>query len=180
LNETITQTIFDAVRGKIENLYHRYLDGKQSRLYIVAHSFGTLAVTNALMLGDPGATVEALVLLGSIVPRAFPWDPLVERGQLRRAPLAIVRPLDGVVLGARLVGGGTSGTFGFIANGVHLPTETYKNGGHTAYDPDDAADIATVVRDGIDQVDAMSYPKWWEQCGTMTRLRVKFGRLFKR
>lgn len=171
LSEAVAQTIFQAVRDKIKLVCS---DNSKRRLYVVAHSFGTLAVVKALEMHIPGANIEALILLGSIIKQAHYWDGLIESNVLRNAPFAIVRPLDHVVLfGARRVGGGASGALGFIANGKYLVRETYKDGGHTAYDPHDGPDIVTIVRLGIESVAQTKYARWLENCGTLRRLWAK-------
>jgi len=156
--------VTQAIRDKIELIDFRDLRDSKRRLYVVAHSFGTLAVVRALEMRVPGVTIEALILLGSVVRRDYNWDGLVETNQLRNPRFAVVRPLDTVVRGAGVVGGAPSGASGFIANGRYLARETYKNGGHTAYDPDDGPDIVTVMRLGIDNVARTSYPDWQKDC----------------
>ena len=177
LSKTVRQTIFQAVREKIELVHLKYVRETRRRLYIVAHSFGTLAVVRALEMHIPGATIEALVLLGSIVPRQHYWDGLVESNQLRHAPFAVVRPLDRVVLGAHYVGGEASGAFGFIPNGRHRVYETFKSGGHTAYDPDDGPDIVSIVRSGVLAAARTDYPDWWRGCPRSQRVFATLGKL---
>jgi hypothetical protein len=179
LSEAVTHAIFQAIRDKIELVYLKHLRDSKRRLYVVAHSFGTLAVVRALEMRIPGATIEALILLGSIVPRDYRWDGLVEDNQLRNAPFAVVRPNDEVVLRAGLVGGAASGAMGFIANGRFRVLETYKNGGHTAYDPDDGPDIVAIVRSGIESVALTNYAGWQKSCGSLRGWRARLSRLFR-
>jgi serine/threonine protein kinase len=49
---------------------------------IVAHSFGTYILGNAL-LRYPYLRVEKVLLCGSILPTDFPWNELIERGQVQ-------------------------------------------------------------------------------------------------
>jgi serine/threonine-protein kinase len=49
---------------------------------IVAHSFGSYILGNAL-LRYPYLRFNKVLLCGSILPRAFPWDQLIERGQVQ-------------------------------------------------------------------------------------------------
>jgi serine/threonine-protein kinase len=49
---------------------------------IVAHSFGTYILGNAL-LRYPYLRFDKVLLCGSILPRAFPWDSILERGQVQ-------------------------------------------------------------------------------------------------
>ena len=49
---------------------------------IVAHSFGTYILGNA-MLRYPYLRFNKVLLCGSILPEAFPWDVLIDRGQVQ-------------------------------------------------------------------------------------------------
>lgn len=49
---------------------------------IVAHSFGTYIFGNALMR-YPFLRFNKVLLCGSILPADFPWDVLVDRGQVQ-------------------------------------------------------------------------------------------------
>jgi serine/threonine-protein kinase len=49
---------------------------------IVAHSFGTYVLGNAL-LRYPYLRFNKVLLCGSILPRDFPWDVLIDRGQVQ-------------------------------------------------------------------------------------------------
>jgi serine/threonine-protein kinase len=49
---------------------------------IVAHSFGTYILGNALLKYD-WLTFNKVILCGSILPQDFPWDKLIERGQVQ-------------------------------------------------------------------------------------------------
>lgn len=48
---------------------------------VVAHSFGTYILGNAL-LKYRDIRVDKVILCGCILPRAFPWDKLIENGQV--------------------------------------------------------------------------------------------------
>ncbi len=175
LTEEVSQFIFRSVREKIENIVLKHIRGHSRKLYIVAHSFGTLALVRALEMHIPGAVVEEIVLLGSIVPRAHYWDGLLSGGQLRNPPFAVVRPRDRIVRFGRLVGGGESGARGFIANGIQRPTETYKNGSHTAYFPDDVSDVVTLIRDGQSCLTPVSRSQWYSSLSWWGRLLARPG-----
>ena len=175
LSESVQYFIFRAIREKLELVHLKYLKGEKRRLYVVAHSFGTLAVIRALEMHVPGLTISGLVLLGSVVPRPHPWDGLVESGQLAQPPLAIIRPFDSVVKFGRLVGGGESGAKGFVANGTKLAYETYKSGGHTAYDPHDHQDVISYIRDGITAIKLVGFEQWKAGAGRLARLRLVLG-----
>lgn len=170
LSEEVQHFISRSIREKLELVNLKYGNGAAKRLFVTAHSFGTLAVIRALQMHVPGLKLAGLVLLGSVVPRLQPWDGLVESGVLAQPPLAIVRPLDRVVRFGRLVGGGESGARGFIAMGQHLASETYKNGGHTAYYPDDCDDIITYIRDGLGALPLVSLEEWKIRAGWWRRL----------
>ena len=49
---------------------------------IVAHSFGTYILGNALLKYD-WLRFNKVILCGSILPHDFPWDKLIERGQVQ-------------------------------------------------------------------------------------------------
>lgn len=49
---------------------------------IVAHSFGTYILGNAMLKYD-WLRFEKIILCGSILPQDFPWDKLIERGQVQ-------------------------------------------------------------------------------------------------
>jgi len=49
---------------------------------IVAHSFGTYILGHALLKYD-WLTFNKVILCGSILPQDFPWDKLIERGQVQ-------------------------------------------------------------------------------------------------
>ena len=48
---------------------------------VIAHSFGTWLVANAL-LSDSSLIIGRLIMLGSVVPPDFPWRTIVERRQI--------------------------------------------------------------------------------------------------
>jgi hypothetical protein len=55
---------------------------KEERPSIVAHSFGTYILGNAL-LKYPYIRFNKVILCGSILPCDFPWDQLIDRGQVQ-------------------------------------------------------------------------------------------------
>lgn len=178
LSEAVQHFIFRSIRDKLELVHLKYLKGSNRQLFIVAHSFGTLAVIRALEMHVPGLTITGLVLVGSIVPRYHLWDGLVESRQLAEPPFAVIRPLDRVVRFGRLVGGGESGALGFVATGNKPARESYKSGGHTSYDPDDRDDVIASIRGGIGTVPLVTFDEWKAACGFITRTRLWFGWLF--
>jgi len=90
---------------------------------IVAHSFGTYILGNAL-LRYPYLRFDKVLLCGSILPCHFPWDRILERGQVQAVRHEYGR--DGAwarVLGWFVPGTGTSGTEGFAVQHPHLEQE---------------------------------------------------------
>ncbi|MBV8547324.1 MAG: hypothetical protein JO088_21480 [Acidobacteria bacterium] len=55
--------------------------GLYGRPDVIAHSFGTWLVANAL-LNDKSLIIGRLILLGAVVQPDFPWQDLVRRGQV--------------------------------------------------------------------------------------------------
>jgi hypothetical protein len=168
LTGSLRQFIFRALRDQLELITRNHLIPETRKCFIVAHSFGTLAVVRALEMHVPNLKVDGLILLGSIVPRDYYWDGLVRSECLAQPPLAIVRPCDRVVRTARVVGGDSSGSDGFIPTGIHRPLEVFKNGGHTAYDPHDVSDVITAIRGGLTAVTLKDRVTW---LGEQSRLK---------
>ncbi len=160
LTDSVRQFIFRTLRDRLQIINDNQLIPEGRKLFVVAHSFGTLAIVRALEMYVPKLRIEGLILLASIVPRDYFWDGLVSSNILAGPPLAIVRPFDPVVRRAHLVGGGPSGSEGFISTGVHRPLEVFKNGGHTAYDPEDVLDVIVAIRDGLESVPRKEKSLW--------------------
>lgn len=173
LTEDTAYAVFLAVRDRLELLNDRHIRNQGRKLFIAAHSFGTLAAIRALEMRIPDLAIDGLFLMGSIVPRYYYWDGLIESGQLRTPPLSVVRPLDRVVRAAFAVGGGSSGASGFIANGRHRPLETFKSGGHTAYAENDGDDLVAFIRDGANAVKMCDYAAWIAGISFLEKLRYK-------
>ncbi|MDY0170046.1 MAG: hypothetical protein RBS80_26110 [Thermoguttaceae bacterium] len=72
---------------------------------IVAHSFGTYILGNALLKYD-WLKFNKVILCGSILPVDFPWDKLIERGQVQ----AVRNEFGGNDVWTRLVGWFVAGT----------------------------------------------------------------------
>ena len=92
---------------------------------IVAHSFGTYILGNAL-IRYPYLRFGRVLLCGSILPAKFPWDLLIERGQVQ----AVRNEYGTEDFWTRLVdvfvpGTGPSGRTGFQAKGVRLEQEKF-------------------------------------------------------
>jgi hypothetical protein len=110
---------------------------KEDRVFVVAHSFGTVATVYSLQSVIEHFKIDGIVWVGCALSRIQNWNwlhSLYAKGS-RVAHLNIVRPFDLVVAFARFVGGGDAGSKGFLPMGQrdHLPEETFKSGGHTGY-----------------------------------------------
>ena len=92
---------------------------------IIAHSFGTYILGNALLKYD-WLQFDKVILCGSILPPDFPWDQLIERGQVQS-----VRNEYGVKdIWTRVVtwfvrGTGPSGTTGFTCRHERFEQEKF-------------------------------------------------------
>ncbi|MFC9893507.1 serine/threonine-protein kinase [Nocardia sp. NPDC127579] len=99
---------------------------------IVAHSFGTYILGNAL-LRYPYLRFGKVLLCGSILPTNFPWDLLIERGQVQ-----VVRNEYGSedvwtrMVSVFVSGTGPSGLVGFTARSNRLWQERFMFG-HSEY-----------------------------------------------
>ncbi|MDQ5868012.1 MAG: hypothetical protein M3390_20145, partial [Chloroflexota bacterium] len=100
-----------------------------ARLSIIAHSFGTYAITKILD-DNPDIKVFRLILCGSIVPTEFRWDKIT--GDQIHDPVINecgARDIWPVVAQATTWGYGASGTFGFgsAAAGVEDRFHNYRH-----------------------------------------------------
>ncbi|OCF90587.1 serine/threonine-protein kinase [Nocardia brasiliensis] len=99
--------------------------GSQEPPSIVAHSFGTYILGNAL-LRYPYLRFRKVLLCGSILPTNFPWDQLIERGQVQ----AVRNEFGSEDVWTRAVnwfvsGTGPSGLQGFSAQCPRLQQENF-------------------------------------------------------
>jgi len=99
--------------------YTRALDenadilGKNGRPSVVAHSFGTFILGNAL-LRYQDIRVDKVVLCGCILPTNFPWRELIENGQVNAVLNCVgVEDYWPVVSSLVIPGTGRSGRIGF-------------------------------------------------------------------
>jgi serine/threonine-protein kinase len=102
---------------------------------IVAHRIGTYILGQAL-IRDPELRFDKVLLTGSVLPRSFPWDRILERGQVQAVRHEYGR--DGTwarVLGWFVPGTGTSGTEGFSATHPHLEQERLDFTSARPFDP---------------------------------------------
>jgi hypothetical protein len=89
--------------------------GAASNAYpsIVAHSFGTYILGNALLKYD-NIRFNKVIVVGSILPRKFPWDRLLDRGQIQEVRCEYGARDIWTKLCAWLVPGtGAAGRYGF-------------------------------------------------------------------
>jgi len=91
----------------------REMESNACRPSVVAHSFGTIVVTSAL-LENSDLKVDRLILSGAIVPRDFDWQLLIGRGQVRHVENDVgTRDVWAGIVGRCIMGMGPSGRVGF-------------------------------------------------------------------
>lgn len=73
-----------SIQTKIEKQYH-YIKSKhpEKKISIIAHSFGTLLVTQLLLKKDD-ISFDKIILVGSIVNRNFSWQKMMEDNRVNR------------------------------------------------------------------------------------------------
>jgi serine/threonine protein kinase len=112
---TYTQEFSDLTRSVLSS----------ERPSIVAHSFGTYILGYAL-LRYPYLRFNKVLLCGSILPRDFPWDALIDRGQVQAVRNEYGARDVWTHLARRFVAGtGTSGTLGFSCQHDRLEQEAF-------------------------------------------------------
>jgi serine/threonine-protein kinase len=102
---------------------------------IVAHRLGTWILGQAL-IRDPELRFDKVLLVDSVLPRGYPWDRILERGQAQAVRHEVGH--DGAwarTLGWFVPGTGTSGTEGFTATHPQLQQERIEAPGARAFDP---------------------------------------------
>ena len=122
-----------AVRERNPVVRYVSLDGRNP--VIVAHRLGTWILGQAL-IRDPELRFDKVLLVDSVLPRGYPWDRILERGQVQSVRHEIGH--DGAwarVLGWFVPGTGTSGTEGFTATHPQLQQERIEPPGARAFDP---------------------------------------------
>lgn len=68
---------------RFRNWVSQYVNDEHQIPSIIAHSFGTYIVANALLKYEE-LKLDSLILCGSIIDEDYPWGIIVERGQVRR------------------------------------------------------------------------------------------------
>jgi len=155
-HKPVQNIIFNNVRLKLEVLARTHAGAE---LTAVAHSFGTLAFVRALEMKIVGFRAQNVVLVGSIVQRSFAWAGWLRSRDIGQV-LNIARPFDWVVSRSGLVGGGYSGTRGFIEVNSTSVTNHFKRGGHSSYHPDDVNDVSTVIAGSFDFSQVTGFHDW--------------------
>jgi len=108
-------------------IHDRRLDIEQGQSpSVVAHSFGTYILGYALLRFD-FIRFNKVILCGSILPREFPWDKLIERGQVQavRNEYGVHDPWVKRV-SCFVRGTGPSGASGFSCNHDRLEQEEFE------------------------------------------------------
>lgn len=101
---------------------------------VVAHSFGTYILGNALLKYDY-LRFNKVILCGSILPRDFPWNEIIERGQVQA-----VRNEYGVndfwtkAVGWFIRASGPSGAEGFTCAHARLEQERFRFDHHEYFE----------------------------------------------
>jgi len=92
---------------------------------IVAHSFGTYILGNAL-LRYPYLRFNKVLLCGSILPRDFPWGAIIDRGQVQSVRNEYgARDIWTGFARHFVTGTGRSGTHGFLSQHDRLEQEAF-------------------------------------------------------
>jgi len=104
----------------------RLLIGEGQTPSMVAHSFGTYILGYTLLRFD-FIRFNKVILCGSILPRDFPWDKLIERGQVQavRNEFGVRDPWVKRV-GCFVRGAGPSGAYGFTCKHERLKQEKFE------------------------------------------------------
>jgi serine/threonine-protein kinase len=92
---------------------------------VVAHSFGTYILGNALMR-YPYLRFNKVLLCGSILPANFPWDVLIDRGQVQAVRNEFgARDIWASIAQRFVPGTGPSGLEGFTCSHARLEQERF-------------------------------------------------------
>ena len=178
-------TAYKTVRSYFLQLYvdftrnQKYPHGFSTKIYVVAHSFGTLALLKFIETPLQNLVIDNIVLIGSILPQWTEWDHFIDTLRaLRNPPINIVRPFDLIPRRAHRLHNerATSGTRGFSAMGSHIPTNHFKTGGHTTYDPDDFDDVVDIIKGTFSRGKAVTETMFVTDLSRWQRIRLNFCR----
>ena len=107
------------------------INGQANLPSVIAHSFGTYILGYAL-LHDDTIKLDKALLCGSILPENFPWNDIIERGQVREVKNEQAqKDLPVSVVQYFVRGAGPSGINGFIADLVQK--EIYPSYAHSDF-----------------------------------------------
>lgn len=183
---SIRNLIYKTVTLAFYNLFDRlHYQGvlTSTKVYIVAHSFGTIALWEYLRSPHPGLAFEEIVLLGSILPQWTDWDPVFVRNPLiaLNLPINFVRPFDTIVRRGHHIHNerATSGTRGFSATGANIPIDYFKMGGHVDYDPNDFNDIQTIIDGSFDKNGVTTREQFWDNLTLRQKSKLRALRMAK-
>ena len=159
----------ERILRELRAMRSRFPEGKIS---VIAHSFGTYAICEAL--AEPDIRLERLVLCGTIVRRDFRWDR--HTAQLPETVLNDCGTHDilPVLATTATWGYGPTGTFGFGTFGVR---DRFNKFTHSAYfTPRFVQDYwVPYLRDGTvhstDWERQRNTPPWWQSVLTLVPLR---------
>ncbi|WP_168566049.1 response regulator [Crateriforma spongiae] len=102
---------------------------------VVAHSFGTFILGNAL-LKYRDIKVDKVILCGSILPRQFPWEYLVRNGQVSRVLNCVGKEDVWPVVSSFVIPGtGSSGRRGFSVESDSVVQEVHNLSHSEFFDP---------------------------------------------
>ncbi len=145
----IRRLIYRYARSDFDRL-RKFLgvQARSVRIVVVAQSLGTLVLYENLREPVEDIILDTVILVSSILPQLGSWHYFIEESRiLRKAPFNFTRPFDLIAPQASRISNERtlSGTRGLGPDGIHLPVNAFKVGGHFSYNPDDFEDICEIV-----------------------------------
>jgi pimeloyl-ACP methyl ester carboxylesterase len=120
-----TKGLLEEVVAKVISAYE---DQKRFELpaSAIGHSFGTLVIGSALRW-TPDLKLHRIVLFASILPRSFPWESLMDRGQVQKVlnESCAADPWPRRA-GYWISGAGSSGCYGFRPTNERIREEAHE------------------------------------------------------
>lgn len=165
----VRYAVFNEVRDELTERINQH---PNKEIYLAAHSFGSLAVCEALQQYVVGLSGARIFFTGSIAHREFRWVGHKQGGAVKTV-LNIVRPMDWIASRAGWIGGGHAGTRGFISDADNH----FKNGNHGSYFPGDLDELVQYLN-GTFSVPGDLVTRWeWDRgLGRTRRWSHRFGR----